>query len=558
MMNVWPSLDGAADLALEIAQRHPMVIVGVAETAVRQDVTSIDNWPARRTGRLTERTLLEFAGAGPEGGRYLCSLGEFFQSDDRRRLTLKLNPGAATETGVTVNGYDVSRRVLSMADPRSPHYLPSWAALAASVRVEDVFATHIDLRRPHVLPEAFLQIRVEKATGSGDAAEATAPSQGPYLLAPSQDKDVHFVVNPRFPSSGKERPAEIVERFFPTPQDALAALRRGDIDIIDYLYPDDALRLAEDPEFTVTPYALPSLHVLVPSNTNMFTASQTFRRALVYGINRQGILENDILGSKKIEGCQIISGPFPIGTRGNDPLAYAYDPSIQPISYDPRLAAILKTLARRELKEIASKRGEEVPNETKLVLGYPSNQIARVACEAIVQYLGIEGIGIQCELRELPPGMSTDPAGEVDLLYVQVAMWEPVIDARRLLAPAGVANVGNEYVGMALRRLDAAKNWREARARLWELHRIAYEQVAVIPLWQTVNYLVHSQRIHGVGNGPLHLYQDVEQWRVTPARRARVIGRRFHERGRPAAPAGSSFEIRGGRGRQTKPSRNES
>jgi hypothetical protein len=68
---------------------------------------------------------------------------------------------------------------------------------------------------------------------------------------------------------------------------------------------------------------------------------------------------------------------------------------------------------------------------------------------------------------------------------------------------------------MALRRLDAAKNWREARARLWELHRIAYEQVAVIPLWQTANYLVYSNRIHGVGSHPLNLYQDVEQWRVT-------------------------------------------
>ncbi len=72
-----------------------------------------------------------------------------------------------------------------------------------------------------------------------------------------------------------------------------------------------------------------------------------------------------MLGNQKVAGCQLISGPFPIGTRDNDPLAYAYDQRIAPRSYDPRLASILKTLARRELTEKAQKRGEEVPPETK-------------------------------------------------------------------------------------------------------------------------------------------------------------------------------------------------
>jgi ABC-type transport system substrate-binding protein len=163
---------------------------------------------------------------------------------------------------------------------------------------------------------------------------------------------------------------------------------------------------------------------------------------------------------------------------------------------------------------MAQKRDEEIPSDINLVIGYPGNQIARVACQAISQYL--EVVGIKCELRELPLGASEDATGEVDLLYQQVAMWEPVIDARRLLAPRGGTSVGNEYVGMALRRLDEAKNWREARQQLHELHRIVHEQVAVIPLWQTVNYLVYSQRLQGIGPAPLTLYQDVEQWQVAP------------------------------------------
>ena len=50
MVNMWPDLQGGEELRLEIARKYPMIIVGVAETAVKQDVTSIDNWPGRRTG----------------------------------------------------------------------------------------------------------------------------------------------------------------------------------------------------------------------------------------------------------------------------------------------------------------------------------------------------------------------------------------------------------------------------------------------------------------------------------------------------------------------------
>ena len=117
--------------------------------------------------------------------------------------------------------------------------------------------------------------------------------------------------------------------------------------------------------FTVEPYALPTIHALVPASDNPWLTSQTFRRALVYGINRQVILSSELLGNRHLPGCQVISGPFPPGIRDNDPLAYAYDDQIDARSWYPRLASILVTLARRELKEIAAKRDEEFTAEWK-------------------------------------------------------------------------------------------------------------------------------------------------------------------------------------------------
>ncbi len=195
MNAIWPDLPGARQLNERIAGEYPMVIVGVAEAAGAPDPTLIDNWSARRTGHLCQRTLLQFLGAGPEGGQYSCPLGSYEQSDDRRGLTLELNPTAVTGSGSHVDGYDVSRLVLAMADPASPLYQPAWAGLVLGARVVDVFRVDIALRRPHVLPEAMLQVPLQ-----ADAGEAigSRPSDGPYLPKPDNDGDVHFVANPKF------------------------------------------------------------------------------------------------------------------------------------------------------------------------------------------------------------------------------------------------------------------------------------------------------------------------------------------------------------------------
>ena len=158
--DIWPDLPGVAALRAEISRKYPMVFVGVSESATDQDAISLGGWPARRTGWLSERRLMEFRGAGPEGGKYLCGFGSFLQSDDRRGLTLNLHQVASENVLDYLDGFTVARRLLEMADPASPTYQPAWASLAENVGVRDVFTVEVGLRRPFVLPEALLQIRL--------------------------------------------------------------------------------------------------------------------------------------------------------------------------------------------------------------------------------------------------------------------------------------------------------------------------------------------------------------------------------------------------------------
>ncbi len=71
-----PDIAGGSELIREIDTIYPLVNVGVLQTATEFEPTRLDNWGARRAGRLIYRTLFEMQGAGPEGGEYDFIFGD--------------------------------------------------------------------------------------------------------------------------------------------------------------------------------------------------------------------------------------------------------------------------------------------------------------------------------------------------------------------------------------------------------------------------------------------------------------------------------------------------
>jgi ABC-type transport system substrate-binding protein len=152
-----------------------------------------------------------------------------------------------------------------------------------------------------------------------------------------------------------------------------------------------------------------------------------------------------------------------------------------------------------------------VTNLPELTLVHPSDPVARVACQSIQAQLAREGITIK--LRELAADDLISKKADYDLRYAELAVWEPVADARQVFALNGSSpESANPYLESALRNLDAAGNWKDVRAQLAELHEIADHELPLIPLWQTVNYFAYRTSLRGVGDSPVTLYQNVEQW----------------------------------------------
>jgi ABC-type transport system substrate-binding protein len=234
----------------------------------------------------------------------------------------------------------------------------------------------------------------------------------------------------------------------------------------------------------------------------------------LYGANRELLLSQGLLRGTTLAGSRVVSGPFPAPAGGLELPTYGYDSQIEPRPYDPRLGMALVLLSENEVKAVFEKQQKAAPKRTPLMLGHPADETSRIACRGLVK--DWKKIGVECKLLEFPPGVFDDAEHKCDLVYLQLAAWEPIIDARRVFEAGGIAPVTSPFTQLALRQVDAARNWQQARERLVMLHRLIHEDMSILPLWQTMDHFAYRKTLRGIAPRRLSLYQDVEQWQTAP------------------------------------------
>jgi ABC-type transport system substrate-binding protein len=193
-------------------------------------------------------------------------------------------------------------------------------------------------------------------------------------------------------------------------------------------------------------------------------------------------------------------------------LAYAYNAAVQPAEYNSQLAKLLVVMTEQEMRSASEKSGDPVPKRNKLVVGCPDFEFARVAVQAMIQQWAI--VGIQAEMLILPPDQTLDATESCDLLYVTTTMWEPATDIERLLGGNGIAATDNPFIIQALEKLRAARNWREVRVAMQDIHQLVDYHLPILPLWQVTDRFAASRYVEGLADKPVSLYQDVDSWRL--------------------------------------------
>ena len=509
-LKISPSLPGVRELVTQLAREYPIVMVGVTQLASETTASSTAAWSARRTTRLFHRDLIEYIGRGAEGGKYYCPWGTFLEDEAGTLYHLKLRDfNGRSFPKQRLTAYQVSRSLLSMADPTQPGYQATWEEILESVVFVDELQLDVQLRNTFVRPEALLNVTINRS-----ATDSYAGPDGPYVVGShSAGKSVYFS-QPDFILASRNQPREIIERLITDRGSAVSLLESGEVDVIDRVNLRYLSQLKEAPSISVDRYDVPTVHVLVPNvQKNSVLTNKMFRRALVYAIQRDVILNELILGGSSVEGCEVISGPFPKGFTTDDPLGYAHNSRVKPRAYRPAMASVLFGVAMEQSEKPADDSAGDPPGLKPLVLAHPQGDIARIACRAIAEQLN--AVKIPCRVKPMAAGV-IHPQDDFDLLYMEWTITEPVIDAARLFGPKGFMSGPSPYLSHTVRQLNRVSNWKEARVLLEKIHQIVNHEVTIIPLWQIADHFAYHRRLSGIGTGPVHLYQNIEQWNITP------------------------------------------
>lgn len=479
MLAIWPELPGGAALSSEISKRWPMLRIGVGQLTPTVGGDIPLERAAARTAMISTLPLVTLARFGPDGPIYESPLGHLTTAANRRKLSWESDRST---------GYDIAASLLKFGDANAANSDPLWVSLVNSVSVRDVYGVDVELRRVHPQPLAVVS---RAALGQRYASNEMSKNQRSYIDAQARG------------------PREIVELAVPAEDLALADLRRGRLDIVERIAPQSASVLTNETWLHVGRYATPSIHVLVPNYRRTYPANVTFRRAIAYGIPRQEILQQELLGGREVGGCRTISGVAPWG-ENNEGWAYGCDRKIAPLAYEPRLALTLLRVADDEVTRAAQRSNQKPSARDGIVIGHGADALHRRACESMSEYL--TRIGIACKHVDL--SQTVEPSAvECDFWYVELSVHEPVVDLVRLFGRGGVIEP-SAYLELSVADVMSAANIAQAQDKLCALHAIAHAEQTVIPLWQLVDHYACRPDLQGLENNTVSLYGNIDHWSI--------------------------------------------
>jgi peptide/nickel transport system substrate-binding protein len=501
---MFPGRANVLELQKSLLVQFPLIVVGVTQDGADADPNRIEHWGSRRVGRLTQRTLIENTGLTDEGGKFEFLNGKIFPLDEvglKYAMEIDENP-----TGFAVPEIDAFRlalRLTSSATETSPDYNVAWAKILKSVEIEGENRVVFTLRTPFVRPEALLKLKYSDVGENGEAV------QNGFYVQTGEDNDARiYELNQIYPRHSDHQHPVIVEQVFENGSDAVDQLLSGNIDILDRVPNADLVKIRDNDRVQARPYILPTVHMLIPKIRAEAGKDPNFKNGLSHAIDRNLLVNNVISGGQAIDGCEVLSGPFPIGTEDNDQIAYAYDLKVRPLAFNAEMGMVMVDLALRAIPPV---RPEPLPSP-KLVIAFPGGSVASNSATAIARMW--TEIGVETTTRELKRGETVPPDDNWDFLYLEVTMEEPLVDASNVIGTEGFATTVSAPIEQTLRNLSYARSWQRACADLRRLHRQTAVDLSVVPLYQVKEYFAYRDTVRAIGRDLIHLYQNVDRWKI--------------------------------------------
>jgi len=501
---MFPGRPEVLELQKSLLLRFPLIVVGVTQDGADANPNRIEHWGSRRVGRLTQRTLIENTGLTDEGGKFEFLNGRIFPLDEiGLKYAMEINESPTGFAVPEIDAFKLASRLTSAATETSPDHNVAWAKILKSVEIEGESRVVFTLRTPFVRPEALLKLKYSEGDVDGEAER-----NGFYVQTGEDNGASVFELNEKYPRHSNHQHPVIVEQIFGNGSDAVDQLLAGNIDVLDRVPNADLGKIRENERVQARPYILPTVHMLIPKIRAEAGKDPSFKNGLSHAIDRNLLLKDVISGGQPIDGCEVISGPFPIGSEDNDQIAYAYDLKVRPLAFNSEMGMVMVDLALRARPPV---RPEPLPSP-KLVIAYPGGSVASNSAAAIARMW--TEIGVETTIRELKQGETVPPDDNWDFLYLEVTMEEPLVDASNVIGTEGIATAVSAPIEQTLRNLSYARSWQRACADLRRLHRQIAVDLSVVPLYQVREYFAYRDTVRAIGRDLIHLYQNVDRWKI--------------------------------------------
>ncbi len=409
--------------------------------------------------------------------------------------TAVLDPDAKWHDGQGFTSADVKFTFELAKDPRSGSVFAAATSIISEVRTPDPHTAVLVLSKPSsslpdlltkimMLPQHSLAAQPREGLDRNPWWRTAPIGTGPFqFVRYVTDQFVELKANPGF-RNGKPKLDGVINRYFKSTADAVAALQAGEI-LFSYVEPDDAKSFVGRTGFStiegnsfVVNYI--GLNYLTPLWNDV-----RVRQAVMYAINREAIVKSILSGAAQIANCPFVSTSIVPG----DLAAYAYDP--------------------RKAQQLLDAAGWSKINGSKPLVfpTYYNSPIVANTLAAVQAMLGQVGIVVQPRQMDVPTyngliyGNPPDPTqfpivyagaqdgpdpGAVNTFLNSAAMPPNGANVMRV-------NMTDLTTGFDIAMSEADPNKRAAR---WQdVSRIANRQLPWATMWVAKRYGIVSSRV---------------------------------------------------------------
>ncbi len=493
--------------------------------AVPGDVTTFNEYQS--TGEDTEMEVIDLLFPSlmneqpdyqlhpPSFAPRLATSWEF--SPDHRTLTFHLRPDARWSDGVPITSEDVRFTFLAQKDPRVgstgleiKDFISDVEAvdpLTVRFRFTRVYPYQLmDANDGHIVPaHAWGKIPFDKwRTADFDKVLVTG---GPFRVAAHTPQQT--LVLERDPAWwGGPRPYldRLVFSVLPDAGSRMSQLFAGQVQLVQRILPQDADRVAADSDLRLVEFPGRDLGMVAWNNRRPLFADRRVRQALTLAINRRAAVDTVYHGHAKLANGPILSS------------MWAFDRSLAPLPYDPKLASQLLASAGWRARG-SDGRLERGGKPFAFDLLYPASNTMRQQLALLIQAdLARVGIRVRPVGAETTSFLSRAESGEFDACLWAwfestkidlTAEWSTPTDARGTDNFTGYSNPEVDRL-IALARDE--NDYTKAKPIFDRIQELMAEDQPVTFLFEANMLVGVSRHLQGADMNAASVYFNVDHW----------------------------------------------